>query len=81
MQKTDNLKERKGNGHKGLAYSQTLADQLLTHHEVLPVRAREHVSHGERPPGDVCNGRGRVRKVTGSYRVCQEHTNLFGSRE
>ncbi len=26
-----------------------------THHEILPVRTREHTSCGERPPGDVCN--------------------------
>eukprot|EP00983_Pelagomonas_calceolata_P069473 1150372-Pelagomonas_calceolata.AAC.2 len=31
-----------------------------THHEILPVRTREHISCGERPPGDVCNERGHV---------------------
>eukprot|EP00983_Pelagomonas_calceolata_P041533 1138116-Pelagomonas_calceolata.AAC.3 len=31
-----------------------------SHHEILPVRTREHISCGERPPGDVCNGRGHV---------------------
>eukprot|EP00983_Pelagomonas_calceolata_P040413 1137603-Pelagomonas_calceolata.AAC.5 len=32
-----------------------------TRHEILPVRTREHISCGERPPGDVCNdGRGHA---------------------
>eukprot|EP00983_Pelagomonas_calceolata_P051523 1142453-Pelagomonas_calceolata.AAC.1 len=31
-----------------------------THHEIRPVRTREDISCGERPPGDVCNGRGHV---------------------
>eukprot|EP00983_Pelagomonas_calceolata_P133798 1161998-Pelagomonas_calceolata.AAC.4 len=29
-----------------------------THREILHVRTREHISCEERPPGDVCNGRG-----------------------
>eukprot|EP00983_Pelagomonas_calceolata_P046908 1140381-Pelagomonas_calceolata.AAC.10 len=36
------------------------AARSCTHHEILPVRRREHISCGERPPGDVCNGRGHV---------------------
>eukprot|EP00983_Pelagomonas_calceolata_P131836 1161814-Pelagomonas_calceolata.AAC.10 len=34
--------------------------QKSTHHEILPVGTREHISCGERPPGDVCHERGRV---------------------
>eukprot|EP00983_Pelagomonas_calceolata_P068807 1150094-Pelagomonas_calceolata.AAC.3 len=32
----------------------------LTHHEILPVRTRGHISCGEGPPGDVSNGRRRI---------------------
>eukprot|EP00983_Pelagomonas_calceolata_P043248 1138834-Pelagomonas_calceolata.AAC.2 len=47
-------------GLRGLFHRFMLVQLHLTHHEILHVRTREHVSCGERPPGDVCNERGHV---------------------
>jgi len=45
-----------------------------THHEILPVRTREHISCGERLPGDVCNEIGHVHP--GHYHQPHKGHNL-----
>eukprot|EP00983_Pelagomonas_calceolata_P018443 577842-Pelagomonas_calceolata.AAC.1 len=45
-----------------------------THHEILPVRTREHITCKERPPGDVCNERGLVVHLGHHHQLHKGHS-------